>query len=97
MSKYFDQIDNIELSNKENIQFFRNSGRPSSRLSMMSTQTSSDVSLEFALAVKNRENDFNSEDEEDINEEMALLDMSKPRYSFQNLNSSIYKQINCNA
>ena len=33
---------------------------------MMSTQTSSDVSLEFALAVKNRENDFNSEDEEDI-------------------------------
>ena len=52
---------------------------------MMSTQTSSDVSLEFALAVKNRETDFNSEDEEEINEEMALLDMSKPRYSYQNL------------
>ena len=56
---------------------------------MMSTQTSSDVSLEFALAVKNRENDFNSEDEEEINEEMALLDMSKPRYSYQNLNNPI--------
>ena len=90
MSKYFDQIGNIELSNKENIQFFRNNGRPSSRLSMMSTQTSSDVSLEFALAVKNRENDFNSEDEEDINEEMALLDMSKPRYSYQNLISTFH-------
>ena len=75
-------------------QFFRNNGRPSSRLSMMSGQTSSDVSLEFALAVKNRENDFNSEDEEEINEEMALLDMSKPRYSDPNLNSPFHKPNN---
>ena len=39
----------------------------------MSTATPSDVSLEFALATKNRENDINfSEDEDDINDEMAL-------------------------
>ena len=59
----------------------------------MSAQTSSDVSLEFALAVKNRENEFNSEDEEEINEEMALLDMSKPRYSYENLNSLICNNV----
>ena len=62
---------------------------------MMSTQTSSDVSLEFALAVKNRENDFNSEDEEEINEEIALLDMSKPRYSYHNLISTFLFPNDC--
>ena len=60
--------------------------RPNSRLSLISSKASEDVSLEmnykeFAL-VKDNTEDCQTDDE---NDDMALLDLSRSRYSSRNL------------